>query len=61
MSVITDVDAALARLAALGLGGTPRRVDVSGVAMAVVRDPDGVPVELVDSGASANLERLAPR
>ncbi len=61
VSVITDVDSALARLAALGLGGTPRRVEVSGVAMAVVRDPDGVPVELVDSGASANLERLAPR
>jgi catechol 2,3-dioxygenase-like lactoylglutathione lyase family enzyme len=61
VSVITDVDSTLARLVALGLGGTPRRVDVSGVAMAVVRDPDGVPVELVDSGASANLERLAPR
>ena len=59
VSVITDVDPALARLAALGLGGTPRRVDVSGVAMAVVRDPDGVHVELVDSGASAHLERLA--
>lgn len=61
VSVITDVDSALSRLAALGLGGTPRRVEVSGVAMAVVRDPDGVPVELVDSGASANLRRLAPR
>jgi catechol 2,3-dioxygenase-like lactoylglutathione lyase family enzyme len=60
VSVITDVDPALARLAALGLGGTPRRVEVSGVAMAVVRDPDGVPVELVDSGASGRLERLAP-
>jgi hypothetical protein len=34
-------------------------VTVSGVGMAVVRDPDGVLVELVDSGASANLERLA--
>jgi len=28
--------------------------------MAVVRDPDGVLVELVDTGASANLERLTP-
>jgi catechol 2,3-dioxygenase-like lactoylglutathione lyase family enzyme len=59
LSVITDVEAALDRLARLGLGGAPRRVTVAGVAMAVVRDPDGVQVELVDSGASANLERLA--
>lgn len=61
LSVFTDVAAALDRLAALDLGGTPRRVEVSGMAMAVVRDPDGVLVELVDSGASANLEQLAPR
>jgi glyoxylase I family protein len=61
LSVFTDVAAALDRLATLGLGGPPRRVEVSGVAMAVVRDPDGVLVELVDSGASANLEQLAPR
>jgi catechol 2,3-dioxygenase-like lactoylglutathione lyase family enzyme len=61
LSVITDVAAALNRLATLGLGGTPRQVEVSGVAMAVVHDPDGVLVELVDSGASTNLERLAPR
>ena len=60
LSVMTDVEAALERLAALGLGGKPRRIEVSGIAMAVVRDPDGVEVELVDSGASANLERLTP-
>ncbi len=60
LSVMTDVEAALARLAVLGLGGTPRRVEVSGIAMAVVWDPDGVEVELVDSGASANLGRLTP-
>jgi catechol 2,3-dioxygenase-like lactoylglutathione lyase family enzyme len=59
LSVITDVEAALDRLGRLGLGGPPRRVTVSGVGMAVVRDPDGVQVELVDSGATANLERLA--
>jgi catechol 2,3-dioxygenase-like lactoylglutathione lyase family enzyme len=59
LSVFTDVATALDRLSALDLGGTPRRVEVSGVAMAVVRDPDGVWVELVDSGASANLEQLA--
>jgi catechol 2,3-dioxygenase-like lactoylglutathione lyase family enzyme len=61
LSVVSDVDAALARLSALGLGGTPRRVEVSGIAMATVRDPDGVVVELVDRGASANLDRLAAR
>jgi len=60
LSVFTDVTAALDRLAALGLGGPPRWVEVSGVAMAVVRDPDGVLVELVDSGASANLDQLTP-
>jgi catechol 2,3-dioxygenase-like lactoylglutathione lyase family enzyme len=58
LSIMTDLDAALARLDALGLGGTPRRVAVSGIAMAVVVDPDGALVELVDSGAEANLDRL---
>ncbi len=60
VSVMTDVETALERLASLGLGGRPRRIVVSGIAMAVVRDPDGVAVELVDSGASTNLERLTP-
>lgn len=59
LSVLTDLDAALARLAALGLGGVPRRIAVAGVAMAVVADPDGVAVELVDTAAAANLARLA--
>ena len=59
LSIVTDLDAAIDRLAALGLGGSPRRIEVSGIAMAVVVDPDGVLVELVDSGATANLERLA--
>lgn len=58
LSVITDLDAALGRLASLGLGGTPRRIEVAGVGLAVVTDPDGVRVELVDSGARANLARL---
>jgi glyoxylase I family protein len=60
VSVMVDVEAALERLATLGLGGRPRRIEVSGIAMAVVHDPDGVQVELVDTGASANLERLTP-
>lgn len=61
LSVMTDLDATLERLAAIGLGGTQRRIDVAGVAMAVVTDPDGVLVELVDTGAQANLERLTGR
>jgi glyoxylase I family protein len=47
VSVYLDVEAALARLAELGLGGEPRRIEVHGVAMAVVRDPNGVRVELI--------------
>jgi catechol 2,3-dioxygenase-like lactoylglutathione lyase family enzyme len=61
LSIVTDLPATLDRLAALGVGGEPRRIEVAGVAMAVVRDPDGVLVELVDSGAAANLERLTTR
>jgi len=58
LSVMTDVDAALARLADLGLGGAPRRTTVFGVKMAVVVDPNGVQVELVDTPATDNLERM---
>jgi len=51
LSFFVDVDATLARLAALGLGGPPRRVEQPGpagpVPMATVRDPDGVLVELI--------------
>ena len=55
---MTPLDDALRRLAGLGLGGAPRRIDASGVAMAVVADPDGVAVELIDTAAATNLERL---
>lgn len=58
LSVMTDVEAALARLADLGLGGTPRRISSYGVAMAVVVAPDGTWVELVDTPAAANLDAL---
>lgn len=47
VSVYLDVDEALGRLAALELGGEPRRITVQGVPMAVVRDPNGVRVELI--------------
>lgn len=58
LSVMADLQSVLDRLADLGLGGTPRRVTVQGVDMAVVVDPNGVQVELVDTGAVANLEAM---
>jgi catechol 2,3-dioxygenase-like lactoylglutathione lyase family enzyme len=50
LSCYVDVDAVLERLAALGLGGEPRRISVGpdgGVQMATVVDPDAVLVELI--------------
>jgi glyoxylase I family protein len=56
LSIYVDVDATLIRLRALGLGGEPRSIEVPGlngpVAMATVRDPDGVLIELVDATAA---------
>jgi glyoxylase I family protein len=47
LSVFTDLDATRGRLASAGY--TPlREITVSGVRMAVVRDPNGVLVELID-------------
>jgi glyoxylase I family protein len=57
LSLFVDVDAVLGRLRDLGLGGPPRRVTVPSpngpVAMATVRDPDGVLVELIGLAADA--------
>jgi glyoxylase I family protein len=51
LSVYLDIETTLRRLAALGLGGEPRRITVPpGVQMAVVEDPNGVRVELIDLG-----------
>jgi catechol 2,3-dioxygenase-like lactoylglutathione lyase family enzyme len=52
LSFYVDVDETLARLAHLGFGGDPRRISVTGMAeqhvpMAIVRDPDGVIIELI--------------
>ncbi len=51
LSFYVDVDVVLDRLAAIGMGGAPRRVELPApdgpVAMAVVRDPNGVLVELI--------------
>jgi catechol 2,3-dioxygenase-like lactoylglutathione lyase family enzyme len=55
LSFFVDVDETLARLAAVGLDGPARRIQVPGpggdVEMATVRDPDGVLVELVGIGS----------
>jgi catechol 2,3-dioxygenase-like lactoylglutathione lyase family enzyme len=53
VSFHTPVEPALARLAALGLGGTPRRMPTpTGGLAATVVDPDGVVVELLDQPIS---------
>jgi catechol 2,3-dioxygenase-like lactoylglutathione lyase family enzyme len=48
LSVFTEVAKTLARLDDLGMGGAPTEITTSGVRMAVVRDPNGVLVELID-------------
>lgn len=53
VSVYLRVPPTLARLESLGLGGTPARISLDGgVQMAVVHDPNGVAVELIDLGNS---------
>jgi glyoxylase I family protein len=58
LSLFADLDDVLSRLATLGVGGTPRIVTVSEVRLAVVTDPNGVRVELMDRAAQSNLARL---
>jgi glyoxylase I family protein len=51
VSVYLEVDPTLARLESLDLGGQPKRIALlGGVQMAVVHDPNGVAVELIDLG-----------
>jgi catechol 2,3-dioxygenase-like lactoylglutathione lyase family enzyme len=56
LSFYVDVDAVLDRLATLGLGGSPRRVEMPSpwgtVPLALVRDPNGVQVELIGTPGS---------
>lgn len=58
VSLTTDVVAALERLRRLELGGPPRQIEAYGVAMAVVVDPDGTLVELIDDAATGELDTL---
>jgi catechol 2,3-dioxygenase-like lactoylglutathione lyase family enzyme len=49
VSVYTQIEPTLKRLDSFGLGGTPTRITLSvGTQMAVVHDPNGVAVELID-------------
>ena len=59
LSLHADLDTVLGRLAELGVGGEPKVASVSGVRLAVVRDPNGVPVELMDEMARRNLETMS--
>jgi glyoxylase I family protein len=59
LSLFADLDDVLPRLAALGVGGSPKVISVSGVRLAVIHDPNGVRVELMDSPAQTNLNRMS--
>jgi catechol 2,3-dioxygenase-like lactoylglutathione lyase family enzyme len=62
LSFFVDVEKTLAKLADLGLGGTPRRVTQptpnGAITVATVRDPDGVLVLLTPGSITQN--HLAP-
>lgn len=58
LSLSADLDAVLPRLAALGLGGEPVVAPVGPVRLAVVHDPNGVRVELMDVAAEENMGSL---
>jgi catechol 2,3-dioxygenase-like lactoylglutathione lyase family enzyme len=59
LSFFVDVEAALIRLAALGLGGLPRRVTQSTprgtITLATVRDPDGLLVLLTPGSITRSV------
>ena len=55
MSLYADLDTVLPRLAALGVGGEPTLEPVGPVRLAVVHDPNGVRVELMDEVARDTL------
>jgi catechol 2,3-dioxygenase-like lactoylglutathione lyase family enzyme len=52
LSFQVAVEETLQRLADLGIGGEPRRIQTPGGAAAIVVDPDGVMVELVNRAVS---------
>jgi catechol 2,3-dioxygenase-like lactoylglutathione lyase family enzyme len=58
LSLYADLDTVLPRLAQLGVGGEPTVAAVGPVRLAVVHDPNGVPVELMDDLARRNLAAM---
>jgi catechol 2,3-dioxygenase-like lactoylglutathione lyase family enzyme len=58
LSLFADLDEVLPRLAALGVGGEAKVADLGPTRLAVVYDPDGVRVELMDTAAQSTLDRL---
>jgi catechol 2,3-dioxygenase-like lactoylglutathione lyase family enzyme len=56
LSVQVDIDAVLARLAEMGVGGTPRTMPTLSGRAATVIDPDGVMVELLPLGPLTVLQ-----
>jgi catechol 2,3-dioxygenase-like lactoylglutathione lyase family enzyme len=54
-----DLDEILPRLDALGVGGQPTVAAVGPVRLAVVHDPNGVRVELMDIAARSNLAAMS--
>jgi catechol 2,3-dioxygenase-like lactoylglutathione lyase family enzyme len=59
LSLYAELDVVLPRLAALGTGGRPVIAPVGPIRLAVVHDPNGVRVELMDAAAEANMSSLA--
>ena len=59
LSLYADLDQVLPRLVSLGVGGEAMVRPVGPVRLAVVRDPNGVTVELMDTAARQNLGALA--
>jgi glyoxylase I family protein len=59
LSLHAELDEVLPRLAGLGVGGEPKVRPVGPVRLAVVHDPNGVPVELMDTPARQNLDAMA--
>ncbi len=60
LSLYADLDTVLPRLAALGVGGEATVKAVGPVRLAVVHDPNGLPVELMDEVARENLSATLP-
>jgi catechol 2,3-dioxygenase-like lactoylglutathione lyase family enzyme len=58
LSLYADLDVVLPRLAALGIGGEPRVEAVGPVRLAVIVDPNGVRVELMDDAARRSMASL---